>query len=168
MAHRQQTHGAEPAETTARRLLVMRAGAHAFGVFADEVESVNGGLRPTPLPFAPPAVLGVVSVRGWMRTLLDPPALLGDRQSQSEQPAEEAPPVVVVALHGDEQLALAVERVERIILARAVDLLPPDQPDSPVRGILQEEDARIIVLDPAKIFAAATRGTERRRQRLLS
>lgn len=55
-----------------RELLVLRAGRRLFAVPAEEVEATAEGLVPAPLPFAPPSVLGVVSVRGRVRTALDP------------------------------------------------------------------------------------------------
>jgi chemotaxis signal transduction protein len=55
-----------------RELLVLRAGRRLFAVPAAEVEATAEGLVPAPLPFAPPTVLGVVSVRGRVRTALDP------------------------------------------------------------------------------------------------
>jgi chemotaxis signal transduction protein len=55
-----------------RELLLLRAGRRLFAVPAEEVEATAEGLVPAPLPFAPPTVLGVVSVRGRVRTALDP------------------------------------------------------------------------------------------------
>lgn len=55
-----------------REMIVLRAGRRLFAVHAEEVEATAEGLVPAPLPFAPPTVLGVVSVRGRVRTALDP------------------------------------------------------------------------------------------------
>src|SRR5947209_18733791 len=71
-----------------RELLLLRAGAHAFAVFADETDGVADGLKPTPLPHAPRAVLGVVCVRGRMRTVLDPLALVGDNEETGDADAD--------------------------------------------------------------------------------
>src|SRR5438067_8661756 len=100
---------ADTPQDETRELLLLRAGARAFAVFADETDGVADGLKPTPLPHAPRAVLGVVSVRGRMRTVLDPLALVGDNE-ETESAATVAPaPLFIVALRGDEQLALAAE-----------------------------------------------------------
>ncbi|HVG28693.1 MAG TPA: chemotaxis protein CheW [Pyrinomonadaceae bacterium] len=53
-------------------MFVLRAGRRLFAVPAEEVEATAAGLVPAPLPFAPPSVLGVVSVRGRVHTVLDP------------------------------------------------------------------------------------------------
>ncbi|MGH9901668.1 MAG: chemotaxis protein CheW, partial [Pyrinomonadaceae bacterium] len=63
-------------ERERRELLVMQAGGRLFAVFADEAGGVTEASAPTPLPQAPAAVLGVVSVRGKMLTVLDPLRLL--------------------------------------------------------------------------------------------
>jgi purine-binding chemotaxis protein CheW len=152
-----------------RELAVMRAGGRVFAVYADEADSVTEGLRPTPLPGAPPAVLGVVCVRGRMRTVLDPRALFGDtHRAPPDAAPPPTPPRFVVALRGDEQLALAVERVERIVEAPPDALRPP--PDdkhtaAPLRGLVILDDTPVAVLDPARLFEAAMQGTERRRPR---
>ncbi len=157
-----------PVGTGPRELAVMRAGGRVFAVYADEADSVTEGLRPTPLPGAPPAVLGVVCVRGRMRTVLDPLALFGDTHHATRDAAPPTPPRFVVALRGDEQLALAVERVERIVEAPADALRPPadDQHTAaPLRGLVILDDTPVAVLDPARLFEAAMQGTERRRPR---
>ncbi|HEV2763223.1 MAG TPA: chemotaxis protein CheW, partial [Pyrinomonadaceae bacterium] len=67
----EQSHG-----DTTRELLLLEAGGRVFALAAEAVEATAEDLRPTPLPFAPPAVLGVVSLRGHARTVLDAAALL--------------------------------------------------------------------------------------------
>lgn len=140
-----------------RELLLMRAGAHAFAVYADEAEGVTPWREPVPLPRAPAAVLGVVSVRGRMRTVLDPAALLG---AGAESEGADAP-LYVVALRGDEQLALAVTHAERAAPPEAPPA-PPDPPAPFLRGTLAHS---VHLLDPTRLFDAATRGAERRRPR---
>lgn len=161
-----------------RELLIMQAGARKVGIFADEAERVTENLRPTPLPHAPPAVLGVVSVRGRISTVINPVALLeaGDISHTSHRRAADATvaeppdrPIVVpryiVSLRGDEQLALAVERIERIIEILIESVQGLSHAAAFVRGVTQHDSATIIVLDPSRLFEAATQGTERRRKR---
>ncbi|HEV2859777.1 MAG TPA: chemotaxis protein CheW [Pyrinomonadaceae bacterium] len=134
----------EPQE--GRELLLMHRRGRAFAVYADEAEAVTEGRRPAPLPHAPRAVLGVVPVRGRMHTLLDPAALLEtDTGEDEDAPHDADAPAFVVTLRGDEQLALACDRAERTADAPAPD---------------------ITLLDPARLFEAAMRGTDRRRPRL--
>jgi len=165
---------AEAAEQR-RELILMISGARAYAVYADEADGVTRDLKPTPLPGAPRAVAGVVCVRGRMRTVLDPLALL----SPTGEPDEpEGAPFVeeatastpfIVTLRGDEQLALAVERVSSIV-ELPTDALRGDAQSASgggvVRGTLQHDGQHITLLDPSNMFEAAMRGTERRRQRL--
>ena len=100
-----------PRET--RELYVLTAGGQTFAVRAEEAEGLAEGLTPAPLPHAPASVLGVVSVRGRMRTLLYPPALFS--QTDEREDATTAAPRFVVVLRGDEQLALAADSVEGVV-----------------------------------------------------
>lgn len=144
-----------------RELLVMRAGARRLGVFADEAESVTEWREPTPLPGAPAAVLGVVHIRGCMLTVLDPLALLGESPADGSRG-------FIIALRGDEQLALAVDRAERIDEIFADEVQPLSRKAggaSVLSGVLQREHELIVVLDTTGLFATAMQGDERRRRR---
>src|SRR5712691_4506232 len=52
------------------------AGDRIFAVFADQVDGTAEARMPAALPNAPPAVLGVVCMRGHMLTVLDPIAVV--------------------------------------------------------------------------------------------
>ena len=172
----QPRHEAAEAAEQRRELILMISGAHAFAVYADEADGVTRGLKPTPLPGAPRAVAGVVCVRGRMRTVLDPLALLSPTGEPDEEEdasiveaSASATSPFIVTLRGDEQLALAVERVSSIV-ELPTDALRGDAQSASgggvVRGTLQHDGQHIILLDPSNMFEAAMRGTERRRQRL--
>ena len=146
-----------------RELVLAQVGVWNIGVFADEVERVHSWRAPVPLPHAPPAVLGVVSVRGRMLTVLDPATLLGtERAGRAFRSASS-----IIVLRGDEQLALAVNHVDRTIEVRPDEIAPPadDAPAAVVCGVVRDEHRHTVVLDSRELFAAATRGEERRRQR---
>jgi purine-binding chemotaxis protein CheW len=145
-----------------RELLVACCGERLIGVFADEAEQVTAWKQPSPLPGAPPAVLGAVSVRGRIYTLLEPLTIMGERQSASA-----ASFAFIITLRGDEQLALAVERAERImeIFADDVEPLGSSRSTGVVHGLLQTEGKLVAVLNVRELFATALSGTERRRKR---
>lgn len=149
-----------------REIVIVRAGERLLGVFAEEVAGVERGRGPTPLPHAPAAVLGVVSVRGRILTLLDPLALLKD--SRPGEPANTTP-AFILALRGDEQLALAVDSPERLREINVADIEPPAPAEERIaRGAFQDDAATVVVLDVARLFAAAVEGMEpRRRKRVL-
>ena len=155
----------EQLERERRELLIVRAGARLLGVFADEAGSVTKWLEPTPLPGAPVAVLGVVSIRGLMLTLLDPLQLLGESSVQEGSPR----PAFIVALRGDEQLALAVDHALRIdeIFADEIEPLARRSAEGAgvLSGVIQSGGELVAVLDTKELFAAAMQGGERRRRR---
>jgi chemotaxis signal transduction protein len=150
-----------PRET--RELFMLTAGGQVFAVGVEETDGVAEGLTPAPLPRAPASVLGVVSVRGRMRTLLYPPALFADTQAHAREDSDA--PRFVVALRGDEQLALAADAVEGVVTINADSLSPSDAEDSPLGATLEHEGRRVQLLDTSRLFDAAMRGTERRRPR---
>lgn len=156
------------AETEHRELILVQAGERLLGLFADEVSCIERGRGPTPLPHAPAAVLGVVSVRGRILTLLDPLALLGERKAADARP--DTSPAFILALRGDEQLALAVESDGRPleISDAEIELASGDEARI-AHGTLKDGEATILVLDVSRLFDAAVEGLEeRRRQRILT
>src|SRR5215211_4159547 len=118
--------GDDDASREERGALLMRLGGLAFAVYAEEHECVTEWAEPAPLPHAPAPVLGVVSVRGRMRTVINPARLFESLELGFEHAPEEF--AFIVSLAGDEQLALVSETCEPVRLAPD-DLKPT--PDSP-------------------------------------
>jgi purine-binding chemotaxis protein CheW len=143
-------------------LRLARVGAQRIGLPATSAYDVSDWREPVPLPNAPPAVLGVVCLRGRMLTVLDALLLLGLSRTH-----ETPPPRFIIPLHGDEQLALAVDEAQGSLEIFTDEIQMPDDNAgaSLVYGILQREGEQINVLDTKELFAAAMHGQERRRQR---
>jgi chemotaxis signal transduction protein len=145
-----------------RDLKVVFAGSRKLGVFADEIETIADWRTPTPLLHAPKAVLGVVCIHGRMLTVLNMAALMGEGVGLA--PSSESS---IVALRGDEQLALAVDRAGENIAVGAGELQDPkDDGSSVILGFLDHGDESITVLNVRELFFAAIRGHERRHRRL--
>jgi chemotaxis signal transduction protein len=157
-------------ERNACELFVFEAGGRFFGLPADAVAGTVERAVPAKLPLAPATVLGVICVRGQMLTVLDPAALTG-----APSPSRAVLPFVVT-LCGDEQLALAAERLRGNSRIRANDIhlnagaenawgagAPPVE--SAILGSVHQENQQILVLDPRKLFGAAMGTSERRRRR---
>jgi serine/threonine-protein kinase len=144
-------------------LLVAQAGTWRIGVLADEADGVLTGRTPVPLPHAPAAVLGVINMRGRMLTVIDPLALLGEQRAMETN----SPPSFIIALRGDEQLALAVAHIEGAIGIYMDEIEPPAQGSDTtiIRGLIRGDSGQIIMLDTRELFDAATHEAERRRQR---
>ena len=144
-----------------RRLQTFRAGALLFGIHDDQVAATAEWRRPTPLPHAPPAVLGIVCIHGRMWTVLDPLQLLSDTVNQNERSWN-----FIVALRGDEQLALAIEDNTGAIEIPASDLESTSATaGGAVAAVLRLPDRVINVIEVKELFPTAMRGRERRRRR---
>lgn len=145
---------------------MMRLCGLAFAVYTDECEGVAPWSEPAPLPRAPACVLGVVLVRGRMRTVIHPARLfeaLGlDFKHDIEEIGFTAP------LAGDEQLALVFEMSRPVPLSPDDLKAPPESPALPVRATFRRYGETVYLLDPARLFDATMTGTERRRQRSVS
>jgi purine-binding chemotaxis protein CheW len=144
-----------------RTVQLLRAGSLQFGIFADEIAAIAAWREPTPLPHAPKSVLGVASIQGRMLTVLDLAALPGREAASSAAAAQQ-----LIALRGDEQLALAVDGLgETIELADGDFDTRQETGETFVLGVLHREGAEIYILNPKELFPTAIQGHERRRRR---
>jgi chemotaxis signal transduction protein len=151
-------------QTQLRDLFLFTRGNRTFGIAAEVVDGTAEGKSPTPLPHSPAPILGIVCARGRMLTLIDPRAIAGD-----EAPPRQSFPVII-ALRGDEQLALAAESISETITVSSADIESSSQPDGletggAVAGLLRHGGEKIIILDPARLFDAAMQRKDRRRRR---
>lgn len=157
------TSGKNAIDTEAREqreLLVVQAGEHLLGIFTENVAGIAAGKSPTPLPRAPASVLGVIAFRGRMLTVIDPLPLLGE-------PANLVGPAIMVALNGDEQLAIAADSSRGAIQISPGDIesSAPKVSSEIVTGILSRDGEQIDLLDISRLFGATMQQQERRRRR---
>jgi purine-binding chemotaxis protein CheW len=145
-------------EGAGRKLQLMSAGASQFAVFADEISVIVPWQEPTPLPHAPRAVLGVVCIQGRMLTVLDLATLLTTSKEMHGASKH------LIALRGDEQLALAVEELGDVIQLASEALLTQQQTEIAVHGVLQHEGAEIRILNLNGLFPTAFQGRQRRQR----
>ena len=146
---------------TKRKLQLLSVGPLVLGVFEDEIATIAEWRQPTPLPQAPPAVLGVVSIEGRMLTVLDPLSLFGETTTRLG-----FPPGLLVALRGDEQIGLAIETTGEALDLAMEDIQPPSDPaNRALGGTIQYLDQLVNVIQVKGLFPAALRGRERRRRR---
>jgi chemotaxis signal transduction protein len=146
---------------TTRKLQVLSVGSLVLGIFDDEIATIAEWRRPSPLPRAPAAVLGIVSIEGRILTVLDPLYLFDETITRLGFPAG-----LLVALRGDEQIALAIEtRGETLDLAMK-EIQPPSDPTNRAEaGIFHHGGHLVKVIEVKGLFQAALRGRERRRRR---
>src|SRR5258708_5956082 len=158
--------GDTPDEPQLHDLVPFVAGDRVFAVFADQVDGTAEARIPAALPNAPATVLGVVCMRGHMLTVLDPLAVL-----TGEPFGWPASLPAVIALRGDEQLALAAHSCRDTITIAAEDIQPSGQsnhdgPENAVLGIARYGGEEIAVFRVDNLFSAAVRRKERRRRRV--
>ena len=160
-----QTKSRPEDEPQLRDLFLFTNGNRTFGIPAEEVEGTAEAQTPAPFPHAPAPILGVVHARGRMLTLIDPGIPAGFEPSLRPQivPA-------IIALRGDEQLALAAQSSSETITVSFSDIEPPSDPadletTGAVAGILRHGGEEIIILDLARLFDASVQRRDRRRRR---
>ena len=137
------------------QLQIFSRGGVKFAIPIEEIAAVADWRRPTALPQAPPAVLGVIAIQGRMLTVLDPLIFLGASGAETDLNR------LIVALRGDEQLALLVgEKGETFVGASE-----NDEVGGAWRGMINRNDEPIRILDVKKLFALSMRGRERRQRR---
>lgn len=137
-------------------LKVCRVGDVNIAIPEAEVLTLIDWREPSPIPFAPPTVLGVIAVLGRMFTVLDTAKLLGV-ESDLRGP--------ILALRGREQLALAVSAAGEEIRVETTDINPPVGFLSLSKGTIELEGRVIHILATYKLFGIALQGHERRRRR---
>jgi purine-binding chemotaxis protein CheW len=159
--HDHYLHDRPRVDTSLRSVQLFRAGSFLCGIFENQVAIVEPWREPTPLPQAPATVLGVVSIQGRMLTVLNLAMLLDSNAVSADRS-----PQHILALRGDEQLALAVEAVANII--EIGDGLLDELSDSGeglVLGVIKHDGAEITILNVKGLFPTAIQGRERRRRR---
>lgn len=157
--HHPQLTGETNSEASAHNVQLFGAGDLSFGVFESVVATIADWREPTPLPDAPASVLGVVSIQGRMLTVLDLPLLAGNETCVAGYRH-------LIALRGDEQLALAASQVGEIVsYENATSEHPADSNQGFVCGVLSRDGVNAQILNVAELFPAALQKRERRRRR---
>ena len=153
-----------PVASDLRDLFVFEAGDRTFAVPADQVDGTTEARVPAVLPHTPQAILGVVCVRGRMLTVVDPTVLL---TGQSLRWPLALP--CVIALRGDEQLALAAQSYRDKITIEDADIVRSAESGGDAADLLlgrvRYGGEEILVLDVNYLFASAVWQRERRRRR---
>jgi chemotaxis signal transduction protein len=148
--------GVAEASAESVRLQIARSGSALYGIATAEISAIVARQNPTPLPNAPQAVLGVVSIHGCMFTVLHLAELTSDNAAVRDSAQH------IIALRGDEQLALAVDEVGEVV---EVGLKEIAAADGFIAGRVTRDDVQINILDLKGLFSTAIQGRERRRRR---
>jgi chemotaxis signal transduction protein len=145
--------------STVDKLLVFRLGTLELAVDAEEVLATSDWIDPTPLPFSPEAVKGIVSIDGRMFTVLEVGRIFGAAPLESRK--------LMIAFRGDEQLAVAIDGAESEIEVNSADITwTPEAGVRTVRGVWHRNGHQVQVIEPGELFSSVIQGRERRRRRL--
>ena len=131
--------------TVASRRLVVRAGGHVLAIDPSEVVEVVRLGRLTPVPLAPPALLGLASLRGRVAPVVSVARMLGEV-------GETGTARRLVVLRRDQPIGLAVDTVDSALGEQSdVELVDLD-------ALLRQAfaDVRSLQARPQVIGAAAT------------
>ncbi len=119
-------HTAIEDEGTGLRLAVIELGGELFGIELAHVLEFRDIEELSPIPCCPPHILGAMSLRGELLTLIDP------RSALNLPPAEHGDKAVVAHLssaHGvdfaDKAMGIAVDQLHDVVYLRDEELQPP-------------------------------------------
>jgi purine-binding chemotaxis protein CheW len=126
-------------------------------LYAIDIDSVVEIITPRPvtrIPNADPSVVGILSLRGTVVTLIDVRRRLGH---QSGEVVGDDVRIVVVQRQG-EDVGFTVDRVVRVVKAEAGSIEPhpvvhASEHDESVRGVFRQGDALTILLDLEKLVS---------------
>ena len=144
-------------EQQPRTLQLFSFGEAQFAVFAEEVMAITEWREPAALPHAPASVLGIVSIHGRMLTVLDLSQLL-------ESPQRADRPTHILALNGDEQLALAIDAPGETFAVAEADF-EEALASGKLVSVINRNGDEIKLLNVRELFPTAIQGRERRRRR---
>lgn len=135
--------------------LVFLLGGGRFGIDILQVQEIRGNDRPAPIPAAPPFFRGVTNLRGQFVPVIDLRVKLGAEPA----PASDDGVTIIVVVEG-RHVGLVVDAVSEVI-----DIAPDDVRPAPfaryaasavyIRGLLQRDDATIVLLDVARLLDAS-------------
>ena len=130
------------------------AGPMMFGLDVLEVQEIVPTQTVTPVPLAPPAVAGVMNLRGQIVTVVDL------RRRLDLPPLERAGRSLSIVLRGPlDPVCLRVDRVGDIVELEADAVQPPPETlDGPVREVLagvcdHHTERLLLMLDSSKVLA---------------
>ena len=141
---------AEPVDHAAQ-YLTFNVGGRCFGIAADEIQEVLREQPITRVPLAPPAVEGLINLRGQIVPAIDMRRLLAYAGEQGES---SLPSVVVRTEHGP--VSLQVDQIGEVMALSGSQCEPPPRNLNPdlltfVKGIFKLEQRILLVLDAARI-----------------
>jgi purine-binding chemotaxis protein CheW len=148
------TAGSPAATATSGQLATFRLDGDLYGVEVEHVQEVLKSQGLTRVPLAPPAVAGLINLRGQVVTAIE----LRERLGRPPRPEGTDAVVIVVRLHG-EAVSLLVDSIADVVDVDAADFeAPPDTLDGQarelIRGAYKLDGQLLLALDVQKAVGA--------------
>lgn len=138
-----------------RELIAFRIGDQEFCVDIMSVREIRGWTLATPLPHAPPFVMGVINLRGVVLPIVDLSSRLGMKPAEPT-----ARHVIIVAQVNQRVVGLLVDAVSDILTVTDEDIQPTpeissEQEKQYARGILPIDKRMICLIELDGLFPEA-------------
>ena len=146
------SYAAKNSPQSSRELIAFRIGDQEFCVNIMSVREIRGWTPATPLPHAPPYVLGVINLRGAVLPIIDLSARLGMKDAEPS-----ARHVIIVAQVKSRIVGLLVEAVSDILTITEDNIQPVPEVSSDLekqyaRGILSIDKRMICMIELGSLF----------------
>ena len=143
-----------PFTATSGQLATFRLDGDLYGVEVEHVQEVLRSQSITRVPLAPPAVAGLINLRGQVVTAIE----LRERLGRPARQAGTEAVVIVVRLHG-EAVSLLVDSIADVVDVDVRDFeAPPDTLDGSardlIRGAYKLDGQLLLALDVHKAVSA--------------
>jgi len=134
--------------------LTFELAGEDYAVPLDDVREIVRLDTPTPVPGAPPDVLGIISLRGSIVTVLDGCRRLG-LAGGNRGPDQR----LVILRDEDENIGVRIDALRDVLDLDSSDLMPPPAGPGgahrdPVLGVLYRDHGFITLLDAGKLCRA--------------
>ena len=134
-----------PPDSEPQPLIVFRLDDQRYGLGADAVERVVRTVEITPLPKAPPAVLGVINAEGQVIPVFDM-----RRRFQLPERSASLSDHLIIARAGGRRVALAVDEALDVLAPAAATIAAPEQILAGleyVQGVVRLDDGLLFIHD---------------------
>ncbi len=133
-------------------VLTFSIAGENYGIDIEHIVEIVPPRTPTRVPNADPSIVGILSLRGTIVTLVDVRRRL--KQAKSGVTPETR---IVVVEHGGETIGFEVDRVFRVVKIAPSDVAPhpvvhASELDESIRGVFRQGDALTIMLDFDKLL----------------
>lgn len=150
--------GAAHAAVAPAQYLTFTLGGEAFAIGILAIKEIIEYRLPTPVPMAPPAVCGVINLRGAVVPVMDPRVRFG----QEASPVGKRTCIVIVEVAQDDErqvVGVLVDAVSEVLEIAGSDIEPPPSFGTRIRGdfiagIGKVRNKFVILLDVDRVLRA--------------